>query len=83
MKEEKKSICGCLTKQIFVDQQPIKETIDQTTKWGQSSLHSHEEGTAAPLPPHEAEKIWHGPSDLQKVYLDWLHHRLVWQMQRP
>ena len=40
-----------------------------------------------PLPPQEAEKIWHGSSDPQKVlqlhhwvHLDWLHHHLVWQL---
>ena len=38
------------------------------------STHTHirEEGRTMPLPPHEAEKILHGPSDLQKVIQ--LHH---------
>ena len=34
------------------------------------STHSHtgcEEGMTAPLPPQEAEQIWHGPSDLQNI----------------
>ena len=45
--------------------------------------HSCEEGMTKPLPPQEAEKIWHGPSNPQKViqlhhweHPDWLQHRL-------
>ena len=48
--------------------------------------HSREEGTLL-LSPQEAEKICHGPSVPQKALqlhhreqLDWLHHRLVWQL---
>ena len=37
--------------------------------------HSREEGMAAPFPPQEAEKIWHGPSDPQKVLQ--LHHQEI------
>ena len=55
----------------------------------QTHQHSHEEGmiTSPPSPPQEAENIWHGHSDPQKVlqlhhweHLDWLHHHLVWQL---
>ena len=38
----------------------------------QTHQHDREEGTTTPLPPQEAEKIWHGPSDPQKVIQ--LHH---------
>lgn len=34
--------------------------------------HSHEEDTTMPLPPQEAENIWHGPSDPQQVLQ--MHH---------
>jgi hypothetical protein len=33
----------------------------------QTHQHRCEEGTTMPLPPQEAESIWHGPSDPQKV----------------
>ena len=33
----------------------------------QTDQHSHEESTTTPLPPQEAEKIWHVPSGPQKV----------------
>ena len=53
----------------------------------QTHPHSSEEGMTMPLPPQEAKKIWHGPSDPQKdlysyirEHLDWLHHLLVWQL---
>jgi hypothetical protein len=54
-------------------------------------VHTHqnscEEGMTTLIPPQEAEKTLHGPSVPQKVlqllhpeHLDWLHHRLVWQL---
>jgi hypothetical protein len=53
----------------------------------QTQQHSCEEGTTTPLPPQEADKIWPGPSDPQKVlqlqhweHLAWLPHHLVWQL---
>jgi hypothetical protein len=38
----------------------------------QTHQHSREAGTTTPLPPQEAEKMWHGPTDPQKVLQ--LHH---------
>ena len=47
---------------------------------------SHEEATKAPIPPQEAEKICHGPSDPQNIiqlqnqeHLDWVHHCFICQ----
>jgi hypothetical protein len=53
------------------------------TKWWlgvQTHSHSHEEGTAVPLPPQEAQKIWHGPSD-QEWLLDKSLNVLEWSSQ--
>jgi hypothetical protein len=39
---------------------------------GHTNQHSHEKGTTTPLPLQEAEQIWYGSLDLQKVIQ--LHH---------
>ena len=48
---------------------------------------SRDEGTTTPIPPQEAEKIWHGSSNPQKVlqlhhqeHPDGLRHHLVWKL---
>jgi hypothetical protein len=52
----------------------------------QTDQHSREEWTITSLPPQEAEKILHGPSDPQKglqlYHWDYqlAHHNLVWQL---
>ena len=64
----------------------VKFHISKELSWS-THQDSCEEGTTTPLPPQEAEKIRHAPSDPQKVlqlhhweHPDWLHHRLVWQL---
>jgi hypothetical protein len=40
--------------------------ITKDLKWSKDT-HSREEGAAVPLAPQQVEKVWHGPSNPQKV----------------
>jgi hypothetical protein len=41
----------------------LGDHITEELSWS-TDQHRHEEGMTMPLPPQQAETIWHGPSDL-------------------